>query len=197
MQTPGETSELWARYDVHAHVAIGRGAFQASRVVTLAPAFLLVNSADVPIQVCQHRSNVVITLGVGQSRPWPWFASEGRTELLARPASSAPVWCWSGRFSIAEVGNYNMRLTAAGRPSQYTIFPIGITMQVLLDCASLFTIRSCVQALATRVFRALNCAACGLSQTCPLLLSSPHGTRVLYMAEPAQVDWVGDSRSAA
>lgn len=130
MQTAGEKSELWARYDVYAHVAIGRGAFMASRIVTLAPAFVLVNSADVPIQVCQHRSNVIITLNVGQSRPWPWFVSEGKTELLARPVSSNPAWCWSGRFSIAEVGNYNMRLVSARDTSEYTIFPIGITMQV-------------------------------------------------------------------
>lgn len=125
----GRQPTMVARYDVNLHVAMGSGAFSGSRMVTIAPTFVLVNAADVPIEVCHARSRVVVTLEPGEARPWTWFMSDGRPELLARPVGTAVDWCWSGRFSIAEVGNYHVRLIAEKSMATYTIFPIGITMQ--------------------------------------------------------------------
>jgi hypothetical protein len=129
MQAESQKAETWARYDVNAHVAIGTGAFVASRIVTLAPGYVLVNSADIPIEVCQARSNAIVTLDPGEARPWAFLLGDMKSELLIRPVSGEAQWCWSGRFSISEVGNYSIRLTSTLSPAVYTILPIGVTMQ--------------------------------------------------------------------
>jgi SHR-binding domain of vacuolar-sorting associated protein 13 len=158
MQSKERRTDIMARYDVNLSASIGRGPFIGSRVVTIAPAFVLVNASGVPIEVCQHRSSVVVTLSAGEARPWPWFSSEAKVaELLARPVT-AMAWRWSGRFSIADVGNYNIRLTSALDASKYTIFPIGVTMQVLVyipsssdstvQCAAASDNSDCVMAIA-------------------------------------------------
>jgi vacuolar protein sorting-associated protein 13A/C len=129
VQAESQKAEKWARYDVNVHVAIGPGAFGSSRIVTLAPRYVLVNSADTLIEVCQHRSNAIITLEPGEARPWAFFGAEKPSELLVRPVSNKAQWCWSGPFSISDVGNYSLRLTSALSPAVYTILPIGVTTQ--------------------------------------------------------------------
>ena len=136
-----------ARFDINLNVSIGGGPFLGSRVITFAPTYVLVNSADVPVEVCQLRSHVVVTMQPGESRPWPWFHNEKEPQLLARPVSDMD-WHWSGAFSIAEVGNYNLRLSSGQRREGadenvfrgYTIFPIGVTMQA---CTSFLLVISC------------------------------------------------------
>jgi SHR-binding domain of vacuolar-sorting associated protein 13 len=119
------------RFDIAVHVALGTGLLSHSRVVTLAPAIVLVNSSTVDMELCQPRCNVVRRLQGGESLPLQSYGSyDGRQEIMLRPLDIGISWCWSGRILIAEAGTCSIRIQAATDPQQYTIMPVTMTRQV-------------------------------------------------------------------
>lgn len=124
-------SEMRARYDVNVHVALGTGAFSACRILTLAPASVLVNETGAPLEVCQHGSSAVTTLSVGAELPWVSIAGgDASTTLLMRPCDGTQQWCWSGRVDVAEVGENGIRIASAAHPDAFAIMPVTVAIQV-------------------------------------------------------------------
>jgi hypothetical protein len=121
---------LIAKYDVNLQVAIGRGAFALSKVVTISPSFIIVNAANSPVEVRQSHSTVILTLQPGQSRPVIWFNADAKPEMLVRPVHGECDWAWSGRFPLAEATNHTLRIHARCNDALYAIMPISIVSQV-------------------------------------------------------------------
>ena len=123
--------EARARYDVNVHVALGTGAFSACRIITLAPAFVLVNETGGPLELCQHGSNAITSLCEGAELPWVSIAGgDASTTLLMRPCGGAAPWCWSGRIDVAEVGENAVRISSSADPDVFIIMPVAVTIQV-------------------------------------------------------------------
>lgn len=128
---------LPVRFDINTSVVIGSDPFTASRLVTFAPAYVVANIADVPFEVRHRRSDIIITLMPGETRPWLWFylsdrdGKEGKApdNLMCRPLQAGVNWSWA-RFSVSEVGNHHVRIHHRSAPDKYTILPIGISTQV-------------------------------------------------------------------
>lgn len=119
-----------ARFDLNIHVAVGRGVYASSKLITIAPAVICINSSKLPIKIHQCQSDWFLTLQPGKAQPLIWFNPEARQELIARPVSEDTAWNWSGKFTVSEVANHMLRIHSLHDYAHYTILPITIMMQV-------------------------------------------------------------------
>eukprot|EP00892_Ulva_mutabilis_P007518 jgi/Ulvmu1/5138/UM021_0155.1 len=117
-----------AKYELNIHVAIGRGAFAASKLITIAPATVCTNASNTTVLVQQCHSGRCLSLEPTQSRPIIWFNPDAKQELSVRPIAKDICWMWSGRFTVSDVANHALRLHAK-EDGHYAILPITVMMQ--------------------------------------------------------------------
>lgn len=118
-----------AKYELNIHVAIGRGTFAASKLITIASASVCTNASNTTMMIQQCHSDWCLTLEPKQSQPIIWFNPDAKQELMVRPMSKDIVWSWSGRFAVSDVANHTLRLHAQ-EDGHFAILPITVMMQV-------------------------------------------------------------------
>ena len=139
-----EQPMLLMRFEINTNVRLGSAPFTSSRLVTLAPAYIVANISDVPFEVRHHHSEVTVTLLPGERRPWPWFGTAGTTDLLCRPVGVELRWQWSKRFSMSDVGSHYLRVVCEsdkGEIIKFSVLPVGITTQVCMRYPMLAAVR--------------------------------------------------------
>lgn len=130
----GQPSPELSRGTLHSgfSYAEGLGKYKLSKVITLAPRFLLRNDCSYPIKIRQYRTHLTMALEPTKRVPWHTFAFNAPTQfVLALDGLSAP---WSQPINVADVGKSHVVLRQPGPNGKVTL----IKVDTRLEGASIF-----------------------------------------------------------
>lgn len=101
-------------YFVGLSYAEGLGKYKLTKVITIAPRFLVKNSFEHEIHIRQPGSEKVIALAPGERVPLHQLRSRSPPHLAIILPGSSPKTGWSAPFSIADIGRTNLVLKREG-----------------------------------------------------------------------------------
>ncbi|KAF2103644.1 vacuolar protein sorting-associated protein 13 [Rhizodiscina lignyota] len=122
------------RTEMHAGIKVeeGEGKYNLTKVVTIAPRFILKNRLKEDIQIREEGagSSDIMTLKPGDLLPLRWLRQNAGQQLcLCFPGVNNQ---WSSPFNISNVGNVHVKLAKAGQRQKL------IRIDVLMEQATLF-----------------------------------------------------------
>lgn len=125
----GQPSPELSRGTLHSgfSYAEGLGKYKLSKVITLAPRFLLRNDCGYPIKVRQYRTHLTMALEPAKRVPWHTFAFNAPTQyVLALDGLSAP---WSQPINVADVGKSHVVLREPGPDGKITLIRVDTRLE--------------------------------------------------------------------
>ena len=118
--------------EIHVGVSVksGEGKYKMTRVVTVAPRFILQNKISEEMNVREPRSSSFITLQPGSLRPLYSFKPSGVKQLcLCYPGINHQ---WTAPFNIQNVGTTHIKIARPGQRQQL------IRVEILIEDATIF-----------------------------------------------------------
>jgi hypothetical protein len=106
MDTTAKEEKAVPDYEIGIEIALGEGRFRRTRIVTLAPKYLITNTLSVPILLRQYQTPeaTVMRLEPNQLSPYYWPRGDRiRTLSFRREPFHFIDWNWSGFFEIQQV----------------------------------------------------------------------------------------------
>lgn len=126
LPSPTSKSEL----SVGVSVAEGEGKYKLTKVVTVAPRFVLKNKIKEEINIREPGSSNIMSLKNGQLLPLRYLKQTGQKQLcLCFPGVNNQ---WSSPFHISNVGTVHVKLAKAGQ--RQTL----IRVEVIMEAATIF-----------------------------------------------------------
>lgn len=126
LQSSNSKSEL----HVGISVAEGEGKYKLTKVVTVAPRFILKNKFDEDINVREPGSSDVLTIRHGELLPVHFMKQAREKQLcLCFPGVNNQ---WSSPFNISNVGTTHVKLAKAGQRQKL------VRVEVILEAATIF-----------------------------------------------------------
>ncbi|KAI0033184.1 hypothetical protein K488DRAFT_78064 [Vararia minispora EC-137] len=111
---------------------VGLGKYKLTKVITLAPRFLVKNNIGTAIKIREHCEETPSTLGAGQQMPlFAMKASMGKLLTVAWPGIDAT---WSPPFSIVDIGSVYLRVKEPGQRGSVLL----VRVDVKVDGAVIF-----------------------------------------------------------
>ncbi|KAB2579544.1 putative vacuolar protein sorting-associated protein vps13 protein [Lasiodiplodia theobromae] len=120
------------RSDMHVGVTVeeGEGKYNLSKVVTIAPRYIIKNKMSEDINIREPGSSNILTLKNGDLLPLRYLRSGERQQLcLCFPGVNNQ---WSAPFDIANVGSVHVKLAKAGQRQKL------IRVEILMEGATIF-----------------------------------------------------------
>ncbi|KAI9686492.1 MAG: hypothetical protein M1822_003503 [Bathelium mastoideum] len=120
------------RTEMHVGVTVeeGEGKYKLTKVVTIAPRFILKNKIGEDLNIREPESSDVMTVKSGELLPLRFLRqSVGQQLSLCFPGMNNQ---WSSPFSIANVGTVHVKLAKAGQRQNL------IRVEILLEAATVF-----------------------------------------------------------
>ncbi|PSN61047.1 vacuolar protein sorting-associated protein 13 [Corynespora cassiicola Philippines] len=121
-----------ARSDMHIGITVaeGEGKYNLSKVVTVAPRFIIKNKVKEELNIREPGSSDWMSLKDGELLPLRWLRQGGNPQLsLCYPGVSNQ---WSSPFNISNVGNVHVKLSKAGQRQKL------IRVDILMEQATIF-----------------------------------------------------------
>lgn len=121
-----------SRSDMHLGVSVaeGEGKYNLTRVVTIAPRFVVKNRINEEILIREPGQSDWMSLQQGQLLPLRWLRQEGSPQLsLCYPGVNNQ---WSSPFNISNVGNVHVKLSKTGERQKL------MRIDVLMEQATIF-----------------------------------------------------------
>ena len=121
-----------SRSDMHIGISVaeGEGKYQLSKVVTIAPRFILKNKLKEEINIREPGSSDWMSVKDGDLLPLRWLRQGGNPQLsLCYPGVNNQ---WSSPFNISNVGNVHVKLSKAGQRQKL------IRIDILMEGATIF-----------------------------------------------------------
>ncbi|KAH0564849.1 hypothetical protein GP486_001757 [Trichoglossum hirsutum] len=118
--------------EIHIGITIqeGEGKYKMTKVVTLAPRFILKNKLNEEISVREPESSNIMTLRPGQLLPLHFLRQAAQKRLcLCFPGMNNQ---WSSPFNISDLGSVHVKLTKAGQRQRL------IRVEILIEQATIF-----------------------------------------------------------
>ncbi|KAI9852282.1 MAG: hypothetical protein M1838_001170 [Thelocarpon superellum] len=135
----GSTSEVvlpsaTKHSEIHIGISVdeGEGKYKLTKVVTLAPRFILKSKIPEEMQVREPGSSRVMTLTPGQLLPLHFLRQTTKKQVcLCFPGLNNP---WSSPFNISDLGSVHVKLAKAGAGQRQRL----VRVEVLLEHATVF-----------------------------------------------------------
>ena len=121
-----------ARSDMHIGVTVaeGEGKYNLSKVVTIAPRFVINNKIKEDINIREPGSSDWLSVKSGELLPLRWLRQGGTPQLsLCYPGVNNQ---WSSPFNINNVGNVHVKLSKAGQRQKL------IRVDILMENSTIF-----------------------------------------------------------
>ncbi|KAF2471810.1 vacuolar protein sorting-associated protein 13 [Lindgomyces ingoldianus] len=121
-----------ARSDMHIGITVaeGEGKYNLSKVVTIAPRFIIKNKIKEQLNIREPGSSEWMSLKTGDLLPLRWLKQGGTPQLsLCYPGVNNQ---WSSPFNISNVGSVHVKLSKAGQRQKL------IRIDVLMEHATIF-----------------------------------------------------------
>lgn len=121
-----------ARSDMHIGITVaeGEGKYNLSKVVTIAPRFIIKNKIKEDLNIREPGSPEWLTVKNGDLLPLRWLRQGGTPQMsLCYPGVNNQ---WSSPFNISNVGNVHVKLSKAGQRQKL------IRVDVLMEQATIF-----------------------------------------------------------
>ncbi|KAF2642663.1 vacuolar protein sorting-associated protein 13 [Massarina eburnea CBS 473.64] len=121
-----------ARSEMHIGVSVteGEGKFNLTKVITIAPRFILKNKMREEINIREPTSSDWMLVKEGELLPLRWLRQGGAPQLsLCFPGVNNQ---WTSPFNISNVGNIHVKLSKAGERQKL------VRVDVLLEGATIF-----------------------------------------------------------
>ncbi|KAI9867788.1 MAG: hypothetical protein M1813_007610 [Trichoglossum hirsutum] len=118
--------------EIHIGITIqeGEGKYKMTKVVTLAPRFILKNKLNEDISVREPESPNIMTLRPGQLLPLHFLRQAAQKRLcLCFPGMNNQ---WSSPFNISDLGSVHVKLTKAGHRQRL------VRVEILIEQATIF-----------------------------------------------------------
>jgi len=126
LQSPGKQTELHVGITVEA----GEGKYKLTKVVTLAPRFVVKNKVGEVINVREPRSSNIMTLEPGALQPLYWLQrSQVKQIMLCYPGMDNQ---WSSPVNISDLGTTHVKIAKAGQRQRL------IRVEILMEDATIF-----------------------------------------------------------
>jgi vacuolar protein sorting-associated protein 13A/C len=120
------------RSDMHIGITVaeGEGKYNLSKIVTVAPRFIIKNKLKEELNIREPGSADFLTVKDGELLPLRWLRQGGTPQLaLCYPGVGNQ---WSSPFNISNVGNVHVKLSKAGQRQKL------IRVDVLMEQATIF-----------------------------------------------------------
>ena len=97
-------------YDVGVSIHQGEGAYRRTKIITLSPRLVIVNSLSFDCLLRQHQTDSVVRIAAGKQHFWQWPDTTQKRFLSLNRTGSPDVegWEWSGLFHPQRVGGTNI-----------------------------------------------------------------------------------------
>ncbi|ORY14625.1 hypothetical protein BCR34DRAFT_479092 [Clohesyomyces aquaticus] len=121
-----------ARSDMHIGITVaeGEGKYNLSKVVTIAPRFIIKNKIKEELNIREPGSSEWMSLKTGELLPLRWLKQGGTPQMsLCYPGVNNQ---WSSPFNISNVGSVHVKLSKAGQRQKL------IRVDVLMEQATIF-----------------------------------------------------------
>jgi vacuolar protein sorting-associated protein 13A/C len=121
-----------ARSDMHIGVTVaeGEGKYNLSKVITIAPRFIIKNKMNEDLNVREPGSSDFMTLKNGDLLPLRWLRQGGAPQLsLCYPGVNNQ---WTSPFNISNVGNVHVKLSKTGQRQKL------VRIDILMEQATIF-----------------------------------------------------------
>jgi vacuolar protein sorting-associated protein 13A/C len=121
-----------ARSEMHMGVSVseGEGKFNLTKVITVAPRFILKNKMQEEVNIREPTSSDWMPVKDGELLPLRWLRQGGAPQLsLCYPGVNNQ---WSSPFNISNVGNVHVKLSKAGERQKL------VRVDVLMEGATIF-----------------------------------------------------------
>ncbi|KAF2654929.1 vacuolar protein sorting-associated protein 13 [Lophiostoma macrostomum CBS 122681] len=121
-----------ARSDMHIGVTVkeGEGKYNLSKVVTIAPRFIIKNKFKEELNIREPGSSDFMPLKSGELLPLRWLRQGGTPQLsLCYPGVSNQ---WTSPFNISNVGSIHVKLSKAGQRQKL------VRIDILMEQATIF-----------------------------------------------------------
>ena len=121
-----------SRSDMHIGISVaeGEGKYQLSKVVTIAPRFIIKNKLKEEINIREPGSSDWMSVKDGDLLPLRWLRQGGNPQLsLCYPGVNNQ---WSSPFNISNVGNVHVKLSKAGQRQKL------IRIDILMEGGTIF-----------------------------------------------------------
>ncbi|KAF1952441.1 vacuolar protein sorting-associated protein-like protein vps13 [Byssothecium circinans] len=121
-----------ARLEMHIGVSVaeGEGKFNLTKVITVAPRFILKNKMKEEVNIREPTSSDWMSVKDGELLPLRWLRQGGAPQLsLCFPGVNNQ---WSSPFNISNVGNVHVKLSKAGQRQKL------VRVDVLMEGATIF-----------------------------------------------------------
>ncbi|KAF2178337.1 vacuolar protein sorting-associated protein 13 [Zopfia rhizophila CBS 207.26] len=121
-----------ARSDMHIGITVaeGEGKYNLSKVVTIAPRFIIKNKIKEDLNIREPGSSEWMSLKNGELLPLRWLRQGGNPQLsLCYPGVSNQ---WSSPFNISNVGSVHVKLSKSGQRQKL------IRVDILMEQATIF-----------------------------------------------------------
>jgi vacuolar protein sorting-associated protein 13A/C len=121
-----------ARSDMHIGITVaeGEGKYNLSKVVTIAPRFIVKNKIKEDLHIREPGTSDFLSVKNGELLPLRWLKQGGTPQLsLCYPGVNNQ---WSSPFNISNVGSVHVKLSKAGQRQKL------IRIDVLMESATIF-----------------------------------------------------------
>ncbi|KAH7135967.1 hypothetical protein B0J11DRAFT_425934 [Dendryphion nanum] len=121
-----------ARADMHIGITVaeGEGKYNLSKVVTVAPRFIIKNKMKEEINIREPGSSDLMSIKDGELLPLRWLRQGGNPQLsLCYPGINNQ---WSSPFNISNVGSVHVKLSKAGQRQKL------VRLDVLMEDSTIF-----------------------------------------------------------
>lgn len=118
--------------EIHLGITVksGEGKYKMTKVVTLAPRFVLENKLDEEIHIREASSPGYLTLGSGSLRPLHFMQKSSVKQLCLSYAGVDSQW--TSPFNIADIGTTHVKIAKAGQRQRL------IRVEILLEDSTIF-----------------------------------------------------------
>ncbi|CAD7705163.1 unnamed protein product [Ostreobium quekettii] len=112
-------------YEFNVAVGIPPSLFHHTKIITLTPRFILINTSGQTLEYGQKTTCMVYSFENGQSASHHWYDSNAPHELCVRPANDCH---WSGSFRLDEVNDFGLRIRRKST-REFLILPVDISLR--------------------------------------------------------------------
>ncbi|KAI9800700.1 MAG: hypothetical protein M1825_004022 [Sarcosagium campestre] len=122
------------RKEIHIGISVdaGEGKYKMTKIVTLAPRFIVKSKLSEEINIKEPGSSTVMTLKPGELLPLH-FLHQGASKQLSLGFSGESI-AWSSAFNIGDLGTVHVKLARAGSGQRQKL----IKVEILLEQATVF-----------------------------------------------------------
>ncbi|KAF2116072.1 hypothetical protein BDV96DRAFT_645420 [Lophiotrema nucula] len=120
------------RADMHIGITVGEGEgkYNLSKVVTIAPRFIIKNKIKEDLNIREPGSSDFLTVKNGELLPLRWLRQGGTPQLsVCYPGMNNQ---WSSPFNISNVGNVHVKLSKAGQRQKL------VRVDILMENSTIF-----------------------------------------------------------